>query len=244
LENRGWPLKKWQRILRTNDGMAPTRRAVIKLQVSNHSYPPGEVGFSQRHPFNRASAESTREVLRKFLEEDPHGVLEDGNIFGTGGQLQRAKVMRTTFEVFENFLLDFYESLQGVDSFQLNSLLEHLAQISTLNSERPGACFVFHEWGTTIRGELDKRGPRHGAEGFKDEETEISGFSRSNARDQIPVFYHDLPVREFIVHVYQFDLYRVSAETTPSPTQIFAENVPVLQIRVPHLDLQKMNRQL
>ena len=90
---------------------------------------------------------------------------------------------------------------------------------------------------------LDRRGPLRGAQGFEGEDTEISGLSRSNAADQVPVFFNDLPLSEFIIHVFRFDLYKSKVDASVSEADVFERDVPVIQIRVPRLDLEKFTRQ-
>jgi hypothetical protein len=252
IEKNGLPLRAWKRILLTNPGFVPTRKNVVKLGVDRFSLRPGSTAFSQRYLFSEGLAEATYGTYINLLERCKRNGLMKADEFGGGKQLQRAFASRITYNELRDYLLEIYEELAGLDSYSLSRTIDQLTQLDDSDSKAPGCLVIFHE-SRELDGEIftatpDKRGPAGGTSSEFDvlavgSETPVSGLSRSNASDQVPRFYDELEFKEFVLHLYIFDLYRVAVKDDLDSKYLFARNVPALQLQVPKLPLMAVVQQ-
>lgn len=248
LEEKNLPLKSWHRLLRTNAVHEITRKSVMKLSLKGVSFSPGSVGFSQNHPFTQNGVIRTLRVYETLAAKCRLLGLSPGSEIGSGGQLNRALQCEISFDDFENFLLDYYEAIEGADSIGLDNLIGHLGQVSGQRVSDYRCTVIFHEVGNQIdlsspwvhAVPLDARGPS-GNRMFMDapEGTPISGISRSNETGQRVKLDPTLTRANFILHVYLFSLYRKDAGER-KPDDLFANAAPVIQVSMPNMALDKM----
>jgi hypothetical protein len=247
LEEKNLPLKSWHRLLRTNAMHDITRKSVMKLSLKGVSFAPGSIGFSQSHPFTTTGVQRTLRVYEDLAAKCSSKGLSPGSEIGTGGQLKRALQCEIQYVDFENFLLNYYEAIDGPDSITLDNLIGHLGQINGQQASKYRCTVIFHEVGSLpentsqwVHSEpLDSRGPSGNSMNIDSPEgTRISGISRSNEKDQRVELDQTLSSSNFILHVYLFALYQKDAGAK-NQLDLFAPAAPIIQVSMPTMPLDK-----